>query len=399
MKHEIVLTDTAREHYRGLDARGRSSIKKGLKDHLAFEPTKLSRSRMICLFPAQLRKWNNRYKTLIPFYQRQLMSYRFEARIVGIFLFGIPSAMGVWLRSLGVRVLATLAHPVQGLKALPENWRRILWAMDSRHAPELVPGLAAEDGRFSPSRLVKRIRAVDWPKRLRLSPLILIWFLPGLLYRWSLKSTCWLYLPLLYLGGGLGRSRTPEEEAKEKGLFVTGLYKGRVEGLRRWLALGVLASAIITTALNHPALGAGIRGALDRFPLLLQSFLWGFDRLTEHAANLTYLWAFNLNGWDLAPWQWLNLLGAVLTGALYFYSDRVNRAWTLAKEPNPNAPPEAGHVARLLRLTRARNLCVFFYVPLALGYAVLALGGLGGFGKGDLTGWLGWLGGLYGPYL
>nr|VFK45520.1 MAG: mRNA-degrading endonuclease RelE, toxin component of the RelBE toxin-antitoxin system [Candidatus Kentron sp. TC] len=46
MKYEIVLTDTAREDYRELDVRGRSSIKKGLKDHLTFEPTKLSRSRI-----------------------------------------------------------------------------------------------------------------------------------------------------------------------------------------------------------------------------------------------------------------------------------------------------------------------------------------------------------------
>nr|VFK43357.1 MAG: mRNA interferase RelE/StbE [Candidatus Kentron sp. SD]VFK48778.1 MAG: mRNA interferase RelE/StbE [Candidatus Kentron sp. SD] len=46
MKYEIVLTDTAREHYRRLDARGRSLIKKGLKDHLTYEPTRLSRSRI-----------------------------------------------------------------------------------------------------------------------------------------------------------------------------------------------------------------------------------------------------------------------------------------------------------------------------------------------------------------
>nr|VFK44657.1 MAG: hypothetical protein BECKTC1821E_GA0114239_103816 [Candidatus Kentron sp. TC] len=36
MKYEIVLTDTAREHYWGLDARRRPSIKKGLKEHLSF---------------------------------------------------------------------------------------------------------------------------------------------------------------------------------------------------------------------------------------------------------------------------------------------------------------------------------------------------------------------------
>ena len=46
MKYEVVLTDTAKEHYRGLDAGGRSLIKKGLKDHLTHEPAKLSRSRI-----------------------------------------------------------------------------------------------------------------------------------------------------------------------------------------------------------------------------------------------------------------------------------------------------------------------------------------------------------------
>ena len=79
MKYEIVLTDTAREHYRGLDARGRSLIKKGLKDHLTFEPTRLNRSRMICLFPAH-RKWIDPYKTLIRFYQCQLVPCRYWVR-------------------------------------------------------------------------------------------------------------------------------------------------------------------------------------------------------------------------------------------------------------------------------------------------------------------------------
>ena len=46
MKHEIVLTDTAKEHYHGLDARARSLIKKGLRDHLTHESMKLSRSRI-----------------------------------------------------------------------------------------------------------------------------------------------------------------------------------------------------------------------------------------------------------------------------------------------------------------------------------------------------------------
>jgi mRNA-degrading endonuclease RelE of RelBE toxin-antitoxin system len=44
--YEIVLTDTAREHYRELDARARAIISKGMNDHLLHEPTKRSRSRI-----------------------------------------------------------------------------------------------------------------------------------------------------------------------------------------------------------------------------------------------------------------------------------------------------------------------------------------------------------------
>ena len=49
MNYEIVLTDTAKAHYAGMDARSRAMVKKGIQDHLAHEPIKLSRSRIKCL--------------------------------------------------------------------------------------------------------------------------------------------------------------------------------------------------------------------------------------------------------------------------------------------------------------------------------------------------------------
>ncbi|VFN03668.1 MAG: hypothetical protein BECKG1743D_GA0114223_110202 [Candidatus Kentron sp. G] len=127
----------------------------------------------------------------------------------------------------------------------------------------------------------------------------------------------------------------------------------------RALALLVLASAVLTTAVNHPALQAAIAESLSRFPAALQFYLWLLDLLTERASNLAYLWRFNLNDFDIAPWQWLNITGAALTFALFYYSDRVHRAWTLAKEPAPAAAPEDAHIGRLLLITRLRNLCVF----------------------------------------
>nr|VFK16189.1 MAG: hypothetical protein BECKFM1743B_GA0114221_104071 [Candidatus Kentron sp. FM] len=315
----------------------------------------------------------------------------------GAVLLGLPFwvslAAGIWLRSLGMRILATLFHPVRGIKELPANWRRMLLAMDSAHAPELVPGLSAKIEGLSLPGFVEDIRAGDWGERLVAILLIPIWFLPGLLYRWSLKSTCWLYLPLIYLGGGLRRrGLTPEG----KGLLVMGLHKSHVEGLRRALAMGVAVSLVITTAVHYSPLQAAIEQSLAQFPAALKFLLWLVGLLTESASNLAYLWRFNLIGLDIAPWQWLNLLGAALTFILYFYSDRVHRAWELAQKPDATAAPSDVHVGRLLMLTRLRNLCVSLYLPLAFGYVALALEGID---PAALTGWLAPLGVLVGPYL
>nr|VFK43996.1 MAG: hypothetical protein BECKSD772F_GA0070984_11635 [Candidatus Kentron sp. SD]VFK49300.1 MAG: hypothetical protein BECKSD772E_GA0070983_11705 [Candidatus Kentron sp. SD]VFK79175.1 MAG: hypothetical protein BECKSD772D_GA0070982_103822 [Candidatus Kentron sp. SD] len=100
---------------------------------------------------------------------------------------------------------------------------------------------------------------------------------------------------------------------------------------------------------------------------------------------------------DLAPWQCLNIIGAILTGGLFFYSDHVNMVRTLAKERDPSAAPEDAQIApRLLRMVRLRDLCAIFYILLAFGYAFLALEGID---KEPLADWLAPLHFLYGPYL
>ncbi|VFN03670.1 MAG: hypothetical protein BECKG1743D_GA0114223_110203 [Candidatus Kentron sp. G] len=85
--------------------------------------------------------------------------------------------------------MATLHHPVRGIKALPGNWLRILWAIDSRHAPKLLPGLPPKVWNLSLSYWMEAFRA-GGKYRLIAILTIPIWFLPALLYRWSLKSTC-----------------------------------------------------------------------------------------------------------------------------------------------------------------------------------------------------------------
>ena len=72
MSYEIVLTDTAKTHYRALNARWRASVKKGLEVHLSQEPMKISRSRI-----KRLREMEH------PEYRLRLDPYRIFYDVVG----------------------------------------------------------------------------------------------------------------------------------------------------------------------------------------------------------------------------------------------------------------------------------------------------------------------------
>ncbi|MBF0584327.1 MAG: hypothetical protein HQL80_08845, partial [Magnetococcales bacterium] len=158
---------------------------------------------------------------------------------VAILLAGLPWIVGIWLRSLGVRLLATLCHPWQGLLAMPDNWRRIVWVLDGRHPPELVPGLSLQTRALSWVEIQTVIHSRGVMKRLFGLLAFCCFFLPAILYRWSLKSTLWLYWPLLYLQP-LPRSQDRSEQEQWR---IT-LQGGHWEHSRRWLSLllAILAS-------------------------------------------------------------------------------------------------------------------------------------------------------------
>jgi mRNA-degrading endonuclease RelE of RelBE toxin-antitoxin system len=96
MRYEIVLTDTAQEHYWALDARGRALIKDGLEDHLAREPMKESRSRI-----KRLRELDH------PEYRLRLDPYRVFYDVAGqtvIVLAIVPkNETAEWLNVHGVK--------------------------------------------------------------------------------------------------------------------------------------------------------------------------------------------------------------------------------------------------------------------------------------------------------
>jgi hypothetical protein len=116
----------------------------------------------------------------------------------GLALVATGAGVGIFIRARAIRFIATLRHPAPGLRALPGNWLSFIFQRDTMQRPEVIPGLAAEHMLRSENRHafwdgVSHLE--DWKNML-----VVGFFLefPALLFRISLKSTAWLYLPLVY---------------------------------------------------------------------------------------------------------------------------------------------------------------------------------------------------------
>ncbi|MBK8452856.1 MAG: hypothetical protein WAQ53_08505 [Thiofilum sp.] len=108
-------------------------------------------------------------------------------------------ALGVWLRSLLIRIFATLLYPIYGLRQLTSNWKENLWIVDCTHLPELLPGARRVDDFFSIKGLLSDLSHQQLDDKLIAIMATTIWYPPALLWRWSLKATLWLWWPLALL--------------------------------------------------------------------------------------------------------------------------------------------------------------------------------------------------------
>lgn len=104
-------------------------------------------------------------------------------------------ALGILLRGMFIRWVATFRHLSSGLSHLPQNWLETLLVIDLLHPPELLP----QAGRIHARYTVKGILAMEseWVGNgLFLTILLLTLYLPALAYRLSLKASAWLWWPL-----------------------------------------------------------------------------------------------------------------------------------------------------------------------------------------------------------
>ena len=174
----------------------------------------------------------------------------------------------------------------------------------------------------------------------------IIWFLPGWLYRVSLKSTAWFWWPLAFLADELRHAREPR-------LF----FRRTLRSLGGWVSIIVavatlaafgLANVVLTPAFFHGTPPLAIIGAM----------------LVVH--------------WSLPPWQTLSVIAAVLTLAIAWWLDLANIAYNYGRDtgkPEIVAAAER-RIGWIERLARVRLLVTIVYFAVMGGYTVLYLDSL-----------------------
>ena len=261
--------------------------------------------------------------------------------------------VGFLLRAMLTRVLASITFFWTGFRRLPLSWRQALFVTDIANAPELVPGIGKEYENLTVRSWTKEILTQNETSNSIIAAIFLtIVFLPSLLYRYSLKSTCWLYFPFIYIATAPAPMRSAEERFK----WAASQPGKRVEWVRMLLACVTLI--VFAAGIAVPMLAA------ERLPALLLSAGLGEVPISVFSLILVLDWGQI----HLKPWQWLTLPSAAITVALFFWLDSIGRDVAAGRED-----PSLGWQSRVAYLLdRARTVLVIGWLLLAFAYAMQA---------------------------
>lgn len=269
---------------------------------------------------------------------------------VGFFISAPPyifgKAAGILFLSLAIRVLATLRHLPAGIRTLPRNFRRLTVCTSPLQEPELVPGLQQTNSDYT---LTKQIAVVKdsptWLGSLYFVPFILVWFVPGWIYRISIKSTTWLWWPLAFLGGPVKRALKPLDFHEDVAKSLWGVTS---------IALAGMTFCAYYAVLFLPEIVLG--GATN--PLIhFIGFMFVID------------WA------QVLPWQWLSLAAAGLSLLIVFWLDYAIRRYRRSERDGNNSGRlwAQKQINTIERVARLRTIVVLAFIALVAGQALLFL--------------------------
>jgi hypothetical protein len=243
-----------------------------------------------------------------------------------------------------VRFIAMLSsfarHPLQSLASIPRNWQRVVLATDSMTTPEFLPGwfvrehgselLAKDPYRpWGPTNFLRSHgRKGDWIGRWIYWTSLPFLYLFTVAYRWSVKATSIVYLPLIWIVlRGTVRPKDLRQEAED--LLVDPLAR-----LRRWLALVVLT---------------GFACKLGWFV-----FSEGFTEGWEKTRGLKFLRAYIVPH-AIPLWQVASALNALLALVLGY------GAWWVAHRIKSGRPLRDATVLRWWKVLRVASAALVVY--------------------------------------
>ena len=241
-----------------------------------------------------------------------------------------------------VRVLSTtialIHNPLTVVKAIPRNWFRVTLTIDSAFPPEIIP----DHPRLSVRRTTDRIREAS---RDSLSLAIVIectvfisFFLPSILYRWSLKATSIIYAPLIFV------AHSTFSEGADLRTKLELIKRGDLSRIRVWYGVIAIAAFLVK--------------------LVLMMNLPGFaDWWNGHPVS--QFLALYIAPAEIPKWQLAELANSALAiGAMLFARHALLR--DELKHPLPEAP-----VKRLLGFVSGLRWVLALYAILCTGYITM----------------------------
>ena len=143
------------------------------------------------------------------------------------------------------KILATLKYFIEGIKNIGENWFESCFRIDIFKTPELIWGIENDeripnDFKFSCffRNVKKESNFIDIFVKIFIIGILYIF---AVFYRFSIKSTFWFYIPLLFL---VKTPSTIEDNSQKVGEFLSSLYETYLAKWRFILALVTLGGFI-----------------------------------------------------------------------------------------------------------------------------------------------------------
>jgi hypothetical protein len=293
-------------------------------------------------------------------------------RAVLVAVFGPGYLLGVWLRTVAIRFAATARFLRSGFWDIPTNFRQTLLVVDLRHPAELVPGYS---GRFAntTTEAFRNVAGGDLLVRLVIVVGYVVFFVPAYVYRLSIKSTCWLYLPLVYIASERDLAATPSH-------FVDRLIRGGWEWWRRILAVLTLIAFALTTLASISAQE-------------LAGFFMHRTISPKIISPLEFMFQFDFSGkW----WQYCSLAGALITGLLFLQAKEMRVDIDYAHNAQAQTTV-ARQVNRVKLMMRVRNVLSMALILMIVVHALLSFSPIGPYLPAYILRGLGWFYGAYMP--